>query len=175
MTRVSIHSSPILGYAAFANFSRELWQPQQRRRPRSSSSGALSLSMAAKQRRDVRPAAPLAAPSPSFTEAADPGAARKMIFPPSPSCESVKWRVQGESRCMALSGDRAWGGAHAGPLPLSNGSGRYGGALVDITEKHGFRSNLSELHTSRSNLTDHCTFRSDLTERRTSWRRLELG
>ncbi|CAM9098176.1 unnamed protein product, partial [Lampetra planeri] len=25
MTRVSIRSSPILGYAAFANFSRELW------------------------------------------------------------------------------------------------------------------------------------------------------
>ncbi|CAM9876516.1 unnamed protein product [Lampetra planeri] len=45
----------------------------------------------------------------------------------------------------------------------------------DITEKHGFRSNLTALHTSRSNLTDHCTFRSDLTERRTSWRRLELG
>ncbi|XP_078738259.1 uncharacterized protein LOC144951757 isoform X3 [Lampetra fluviatilis] len=78
--------------------------PQQRRRPRSSSSGALSLSMAAKQRRDVRPAAPLAAPSPSFTGAADPGAARKMIFPPSPSCESVK-RLTGSStsRCARSS------------------------------------------------------------------------
>ncbi|CAM9876110.1 unnamed protein product [Lampetra planeri] len=65
----------------------------------------------------------------------------------------------------------------------------------NITEKHGFRSNLTkhctskinltELHTSRSNLTEHCTFRSKLTERstfrsnltehRTSRRRLELG
>ncbi|CAM9877272.1 unnamed protein product [Lampetra planeri] len=38
----------------------------------------------------------------------------------------------------------------------------------NITEKHGFRSNLTELHTSRSNLTEHCTFRSNLTELHTS-------
>ncbi|CAM9438216.1 unnamed protein product [Lampetra fluviatilis] len=45
--------------------------------------------MAAKQRRDVRPAAP-----PSFTGVGDPGAVRKMIFPPSPSCESVQPAVE---------------------------------------------------------------------------------
>ncbi|CAM9960143.1 unnamed protein product [Lampetra fluviatilis] len=59
-----------------ARISRANFPPrhtQQRRRPLSSSSGALSLSMAAKQRRDVRPAATPAAPSTSFTGAADPG------------------------------------------------------------------------------------------------------
>ncbi|CAM9782885.1 unnamed protein product, partial [Lampetra fluviatilis] len=82
-------------------------------------------------------------------------------------------------------------GAEAGSEP----GGLQQHQIDNITEKHGFssnltkhctsRSNLTELHTSRSNLTEHCTFRSKLTERstfrsnltehHTSRRRLELG